>query len=140
MAGKEGEAGRVLDGLAERLARVLIARIEALETPGSGEGVAEVERIARTVGVIARSAASIRRLAREEQKAAASAPETDDMDDRPSEPDDPETIERKYQELERMLERYAGERQRARLERAGASSSVGRGDGPPGPEVRMEAA
>ncbi len=140
MAGKEGEAGRVLDGLAERLARVLIARIEALETPGSGEGVAEVERIARTVGVIARSAASIRRLAREEQKAAASAPETDDMDDRPSEPDDPETIERKYLELERMLDRYSASYERVQLERAGGASPAGRGDGPPEAGLRRAAA
>ena len=76
-------------------------RVLADEAPSGGD-VAGVERQARTVGVIARSARAIMALTPPSDGASGAAMEEDEMKDRD---DSPENLERMRAELETRLDR-----------------------------------
>ncbi|MFZ4606352.1 MAG: hypothetical protein ACOYM5_08850 [Caulobacter sp.] len=106
MSGKPTGAAALLAGLAEAQARGLLedaAMINELPRPDSD---ITLERRIRLRGVIARTALSLHKLQAQEDKAGGGQDQEEaDMDDQP---DDAETLERKYMDLQKGLDRYAG--------------------------------
>jgi hypothetical protein len=115
MTGKPDGAAGLLAGLAERLAAGLLEEVEYLASLPQPDTDIALERRVRLRGVIARTALSIHKL--QAQEDVPGAPQDQDEADMDDQPDDPETVERKYVELQKFLDRLA--------DRAGARGDAG---------------
>ncbi|MFZ5670898.1 MAG: hypothetical protein ACOY4K_15530 [Pseudomonadota bacterium] len=116
MTRKPGRAAAMLGGVAERLAGLLVESLAALEAAPRPTSDIEIERRARTCGVIARSMLAIRKAEDHDNRPDGPRDE-DDMHDA-DDAGDAEVLERKCAALRALLDRYGERMERRAAERA----------------------